>query len=406
MNLKRLILQTARSLGLDIGRYNPGFPTGIVSLPPDGISKGNVLLAYILEPFLSRGSKPISTSHTHHGESVLIADTWLQQGYSVDVIDYRNHEFVPRKRYDFFVSARTHLETIAARLNPDCVTIAHLDTSHYAFNNEATYRRLLETQKRRGVSLPGSTRLIEHNMALESADYGVVLGNEKTVDSYRYAGKPLFALSAPTVTDLPWNDEKDFDACRNHFLWFGSGGLVHKGLDIVLEAFADMPEAHLTVCGPIESESMFCNEYRMELYETKNIRLAGWVDVNGDEFRQIVRQCAAIVYPSCAEGQATSVLNCMRGGLIPILTPEAGISIGDFGVSLERASITSIKDAVRRLAALPPDDLAARARRTWEYTDAHHSRVAYQRHYAAIIKEIAGLSSQRRALTPPPASPV
>jgi glycosyltransferase involved in cell wall biosynthesis len=226
-------------------------------------------------------------------------------------------------------------------------------------------------------------------VALEIADYGVVLGNEKTVDSYRYAGKPLFALSAPTVTDMSWNDEKDFDACRNRFVWFGSGGLVHKGLDLVLEAFAEMPEAHLTVCGPIESESMFRNEYRKELYETQNIRLAGWVDVNGDVFRETVRQSVGIVYPSCAEGQATSVLNCMRAGLIPILTPEAGIPIGDFGFSLEHTSIASIKDAVRHLASLPRDNLASRARRTWEHAITFHSHEAYKSQYREIITSIA-----------------
>lgn len=395
MTLKKLFVQATRALGLEIGRYVPEFPHGVVSLPPDNDPKGNVLLAYILEPFQRRQNKAISTSHTHHWESVLIAETWRARGYVVDVIDYRNHEFIPRKRYDYFVSARTHLESIAARLNPDCVKIAHFDTSHFAFNNRATYNRLLDAQNRRGVSLPGSVRLIEQNLALEIADYGVVLGDDAIVETYRYAGKPLFALSVTSVVDPPWNAEKDFARARNRFLWLGSNGLVHKGLDLVLEAFAGMPDMHLTVCGPVESETAFCDLYRRELYETTNIQLVGWVEISGEIFRRIADQCVAVVYPSCAEGQVSSIVNCMRAGVIPIVTRETGIPVGDFGLALSEASIPEIQRTVRQLAALNAEELARRAQRTWEYAAAHHSHNAYKVAYDKILQAIITDSKKR-----------
>ena len=377
-----------RALGIDVCRYTPRFNPRCVTLSPASVPKGRVLLSYILDPFLVEPGQPVSTRHTHHRESVLIAETWVMHGYSVDVIDYHNHEFVPLQRYDFFISARTHLETIATRLPDDCVKIAHLDTSHFAFNNRATYNRLLDVQRRRGVSLPGSVRIIEQNLALEIADYGVVLGNAAIVETYHYAGKPLFALPVTSVVDRPWNAEKDFVYSRNHFLWLGSNGLVHKGLDLVLEAFAGMPDMHLTVCGPIESETAFCDLYHRELYETTNIQLVGWVQISGEIFQRIADQCVAVVFPSCAEAQASSVINCMRAGLIPIVTRETGIPVGDFGVTLETASVDSIRNAVRRMAAHPADDLAARARRAWDYADANHSHQAYRDAYTKIVQTI------------------
>jgi len=317
-----------------------------------------------------------------------MAQVWLEQGYRVDVIDYRNAAFVPKKNYAFFVSARTHLATLAPRLNRDCVKIAHFDTSHYVTNNAASYQRLLDAQRRRRVSLPDSARLIEHNLALEVADYGVVLGNQNTVDTYRYASKPLFSLCAPTVVDLPWDDAKDFATVRNNFVWFGSAGLVHKGLDLVLEAFADMPEANLTVCGPIQAEAAFCSAYQKELREKKNIHVEGWVDVHGETFRDIVSRCGAIVYPSCAEGQATSVLNCMRTGLVPIVTKEAGFSVQDFGLLLQDLTVESIQRTVKQLMTVSASDFAERARKTWEYTRAQHSHEAYTRRYHEIVQSI------------------
>jgi hypothetical protein len=393
--LRPLLKGVTRALGIELKRHRPKFPPGVVSLRPDGVSRGKVLLAYILEPFQRRQDTPVSTNHTHHGESLLIAETWIKHGYSVDVIDYRNHEFFPRERYDFFVSARTHLETIAARLPDDCVKIAHLDTSHYASNNHASYTRLLDLQRRRGLSLPGSARFVEPNRAIEHAHYGVVLGNEITLGTYRYADRPLFPLVVPAALRFPWDADKNFHECRNSFLWFGSGGLLHKGLDLTLEAFAGMPEMHLTVCGPVEAEREFGSTYYKELHQTANIRTVGWVDIAGADFRQIVRNTAGIVYPSCAEGQAGAVVTCLTAGFIPIISRESGVPVGDFGLLLNGCSVEDIRSAVRYVAALPAEELAARARRAWEYAATYHSHDAYLATYGKIVQKIIADSAKQ-----------
>lgn len=387
-SVKRVLTAFFRALGLDIRRYAPRFDTRCVTLRPAGNPKGWVLLSYILEPFLLKTGQPISSVHNNHLESTLIARTFLDLGYGVDVIHFRNDEFTPAKNYAFFVSARTHLETIAKRLNEDCIKIAHLDTSHFALNNHASYNRLLGIQQRRGISLPGSVRLVEHNRAIECADYGAVLGGRTTLDSYRYAGKHLFALPVPAITDQPWIGDKDFASCRNRFLWLGSTGFVHKGLDLTLEAFVGMPDRHLTVCGPIDSEPGFRQAFHKELYQTANIQTAGWVDISGHEFHRIAQRSAAIVYPSCAEGQATSVINCVRAGLIPVVTREAGIDIADFGVVLKDASIGEIRDAVERLAGLPAPRLREMSHKAWEYAHENHSAEKYTQAYRAMIARI------------------
>ena len=126
-------------------------------------------------------------------------------------------------------------------------------------------------------------------MAIEHADCAAVLGNEFTISTYTYANKPIYRvpISAPFL--YPWPEGKDFEACRRHFLWFGSHGFVHKGLDLVLDAFAEMPDYHLTVCGPIreEIEKDFEKAFYKELYQTSNIRTLGWVDIGRPEFTKL-----------------------------------------------------------------------------------------------------------------------
>ena len=393
--IKNRLMAIVNALGIDIRRYAPDSNPRCVTLSPASEPKGRVLLAYILDPFLVKPGIPVSTSHTHHSESVLIAETWLKHGYSVDVIDYRNYGFIQRERYDFFISARTHLETIAARLNPDCVKIAHLDTSHYASNNHASYNRLLDLQRRRGLSLPGSARFVEPNRAIEHAHYGVALGNEVTLGTYRYANKPLFPLFVPAALHFPWDADKNFHACRNRFLWFGSGGMVHKGLDLTLEAFAGMPEMQLTVCGPVEAEREFASAFHKELHQTANIRTVGWVDIASTDFRQIARHTVGIVYPSCAEGQAGAVVTCLSAGFIPIISRESGIPVGDFGLLLNGYSVEDIRSAVRYISALPAEELSARARRAWEYAATYHSHDAYLTAYGKIVQKIIADSAKQ-----------
>jgi glycosyltransferase involved in cell wall biosynthesis len=317
-----------------------------------------------------------------------MAHAWQRLGYAVDVVDYRNSEFIPRTRYDFFISARTHLETIAARLNRDCIKIAHLDTSHFAFNNRATYQRLLATQERRGAFLPESMRLVEINKAIDCADFGIVLGNDVTAGTYRYAGKPLFTISVPVARDLPRVDAKDFSACRRSFLWIGSGGLVHKGLDLALEAFAGMPDMHLTICGPVGAEKGFESAYRAELYGAPNIHTVGWVDVAGAEFARIVNECVAVIYPSCAEGQAGSVVTCLRAGLLPVVSPETGVDTDNFGWLIDGASVENVRCAVRAVASTAPAELAARTYSVLDYAAIHNTPQAYAHRYGEILAQI------------------
>ena len=137
-----------RHAGFEIHRAKPTLHSELVSLKADDGTKGSVLLAYIVEPFLLKDGEHPSQSHTHHTESLLIAQAFLNCGYNVDIIDYRNSDFSPRKDYKFFVSARTNFVKLAQRLNRNCIKIAHLDTAHFLFNNTMAYRRLLELHRR------------------------------------------------------------------------------------------------------------------------------------------------------------------------------------------------------------------------------------------------------------------
>ena len=361
--------------------------TAFRALEPESPARGRVLLAHVAESFTKPG-QPLPATHNNYHEARAIADTFLERGYAVDVISYRNRMFVPKRRYDIFFSKRVNFDAIAARLNPDCLKIAHLDVAHWLYNNTATFRRCLEAQGRRGVTL-ASYRVMEDTWAIEHADYATLLGNDFNYATYAFAGKPMFQLPNVASALYPAPEAKDFEACRRRFLWIGSTGLVHKGLDLVLEAFAGMPDHHLTVCGPVAEDAVFARAYRRELYQTPNIETLGWVDIASPAFAELTRRTLGLAYPSCSEACSGAVVNSLHAGLIPVVSRQCGIDIDpDFGVMLPENGVADIQRAVRALTARPTAEVAAMARRAWEVARATYSAERYREVLGAALEAI------------------
>ena len=294
------------------------------TLRPDGAPRGRVLLSYIPDAFTSADAEQLVHRHTHYWESVHIAKTYLAHGFAVDVVQYDDAKFMPKKAYDILVSARTDLERLAKLLPENCLKIAHLDTAHFLTNNANALARLVDTRERRGVTLR-NLRTIEENWAIEAADMGCVLGNEFTAESYKYAGKPIHRIPISCTDTYPWPEDRNFDDARTRFMWFGSAGFVHKGLDLVLEAFKDLPDLSLTVCGPMESEIRFVNEFHDDLYNTPNIETPGWTDVTGPDYTD----GSGTVIQTHSGGTITIDVQCVKidgeevnwGGLVSASSP-------------------------------------------------------------------------------------
>ncbi len=361
----------------------------VLSLEPEGPPKGNVLLSYVNEAFFLAPGEPVPHSHTNYWEALQIARTFLDLGYYVDVISRYNTTFIPKKDYSFFTGLRVNMERISPLLNRDCVKILHIDAAHWLFHNSAELSRFFALQQRRGITLT-RLRLSQPNLAIEHADCATMLGNDFTASTYRYANKPTYPIPISTPFLYPPPDGKDFSGCRRRFLWFGNDGFVHKGLDLVLEAFTELRGYDLTVCGPIQQEKDFEHAYYKELYQTPNIHTVGWVDIASSEFLEIVNNSIGLIYPSCSEGQCGAVVTCLHAGLIPIISYQSGVDVHDFGVILKTCSIEELKDSIKNTSNLPIDTLRSMARSAWDFARANHTRERFAQEYRKAIANILG----------------
>jgi glycosyltransferase involved in cell wall biosynthesis len=240
---------------------------------------------------------------------------------------------------------------LAALVGPGCLKIVYVTVSHWLYNNSAVLARCREVLERRKVAL-SSYKQIEENYAIESADFAIFLAsNDFSLSSYQYAGKPFARVPLCTQRTYNWPEGKDLDALRRRFIWLGSQGFVHKGLDLVLEAFAAMPDYHLTVCGPIHEEPDFDRAFAKELYRTANIKTVGFMDVSSQEFVDLAAEHVGLVYPSCAEGTS--------GG---------------------------VRAAVEQTAAMTEEELQVMARRAWQSARDNHTRERFSEEFRKAVE--------------------
>lgn len=348
--------------------------------------KGLVVLSYLREPFLGLPESD-ARGHTNWQECRAIAATWQSYGYSVDIVDWHDSRYRPPSNTVAVIDIHQNLEQWNAGLPRDCKKVLHATGAHWLTQNAAEYLRLEAIRDRRGVSLI-PRRQSPPNRAGECAHAITVLGNKFTQDTWAFTGTPIHRIPISCAVPFSWPREKDWKSCRRRFLWAGSYGMAHKGLDLVLEAFAKMPEFHLTVCGRPEKEADFFNAYRKELLHTENIHCAGWIEAGSENFVEVCRTHCAMVYPSCSEGGGGALIHAMAGGLVPLATYEASVDLADFGEWIEKPTVEGVQKAVRLLAAESESLMEDRARRAWLHTQKNHSIEAFKNTYASFVETL------------------
>jgi glycosyltransferase involved in cell wall biosynthesis len=370
----------------------------VVRLAPNGPALGRVALFYVIDPWLYPEQRE-RHYHTNRWECATMVETFLEAGMAVDVVDYEARSYRPPPDCTIAIDTEHSFGLFHAQLPAGCRKIYHAPTSHWLHWNQAELRRLDAIRNRRGVALR-PRRQLPPNPGIELADLGTYVGNRFTAETYAFAGKPMHRIPISTVTREDAFPIRDIDRIRRRFLWFGSVGLAHKGLDLALEAFARMPDLELTVAGAVSLDQDFVAAYDRELRQTPNIRNLDWIDVTAPSFHQLMREHIGVVYPSCAEGGAGSVICCMHSGVLPVVTYEASIDTGDFGLLTGGDSVDDVVAGVRTLSTLPTVALEARSRACWEHVRRVHTRENFRATFRRFAREQLEL-----AIDPEGASP-
>src|SRR5262245_15507055 len=350
------------------------------------------LLIYLLPAFYKDPQELEMKGFVTSVQSLEIARALNRLGYIVDAIDYTDDKFVPTVNYDVCFGMHYNF----GRLLPlfaekKTTTIYYATGAYWEVENAAEEARCKNLKLRRGIETQLPLRL-KPNDWVQASDAVIAQGNDYVLDPYRVHNRRVFGIDhAASFTLPPDFDHKDFGVSgRRNFLWFGSVGLLHKGLDVVLEAFSEMKDLHLWVCGPLQSaaEKPFVRAYRKELFHTPNIHPIGHVGIRSEAFKKLTDKCVATVHASCADSMPGGVLDCMARGLIPMLSVESGMDTAGFGVSLEESSVAEIRSAVTDLVNTPSDICRRMAEEAYKTASMRYTLGAFSDNIERILKEI------------------
>ena len=95
----------------------------------------------------------------------------------------------------------------------------------------------------------------------------------------------------------------------------------------------------------------------------------------------------------------------MHAGLIPVVSYESGVDVDDSqGVLLRESSVEEIKAAVKSISLRDPQELAAMAKRNWEFARARHTRETFAATYSSIVSDILNDAQEKKFVGDSPGS--
>jgi glycosyltransferase involved in cell wall biosynthesis len=356
-----------------------------------------ILLSYILFPFL----KIENHGHTNFDECLIVANYFNNQGFQVDVADWNDNETdINYSQYDVIFGLGHPIENSFYSEGTEKIFRIFYGTGiQFNLLSINSARRVKDFYDRNHVYLPDSGRILKSSWVLQYvlSDAIIALGNNYVENTYKTLCPeqrvyPLNTFFYKTSFKIEF-EKKDFANSKRHFLWFGSSGLIHKGLDIVLEFFITNPDFTIHICGAPNEEKFFNYfENKYAGYQHNNIINHGFVNINSSEFEQILYSCGSVIFPSSSEGGAPSLLTVLgNGGLFPIVSSTCGVDILEDGIVLEAINYASLHKAIFEYQLIPIEELKLKSERIRDFYQKNYSQENYKCNMTYLLDEICSL---------------
>jgi glycosyltransferase involved in cell wall biosynthesis len=351
------------------------------------------LVSYVVYPLLPLPEKRDRITFSNLGIAQYIPRALNELGYEVDIVSWDDMEWLPKQHYDLYIGhGGINFEHISRALPDETIQVYFSTGIYWREFNVREARRIYELALRKGYLLPPDRGISNsEEYANRTADGIICLGNQNAVQSYSQF--PLVIGINNAVYPLDWQglSNKDFEYGRQHFLFFSGGGSLHKGLDLLLEAFVGT-NLHLHICQIIDPA--FAKIFKDELTQYSNIHVYGHIPMRSTEFEKLALLCNWTILATVCEGQPGATLECMAYGLIPILTVGTNIDLGNFGVFLPETSVSDIQKTILAAAEMGANECGQRARLAAVAVRENYSPEKFNINFKTAVQRIAAEKSK------------
>lgn len=360
--------------------------------------KERVLLSYIKQPFI----EGIKYHHTNYLECYTAAEIFNELGFAVDVVDlFDNNSQIRYDEYKIIYGLGIPLENAFYDINSESVLkILYATGCNPFYSYKTSMEQVQNFYLSKGKLMPRSSRVTENfwTCSYFLSDKIIALGNKFVADTFINVN-PL--INCESVNAFYFDvydiniDAKNFDISKKHFLWFGSSGLLHKGLDLLIDIFLERKDITLHICGASKDEIKFWDYYQSKIVNCKNIIDYGFVDIKSDKFKNLMNECAFCVYPTASEGGSPALLNVMaNGGLIPIASKACGIDIEDFGFEFNELNRVEIEKYIDKVISLSSNELLQKSKYVKQFVKENFTFLNYKKNLKSSI--VKAISSKNR----------
>lgn len=246
------------------------------------------------------------------------------KGYSVDIADLRAEDFRVQKHYELYLGHGGRVGKILQQLPPETFIMQYASGAYWKEFNRMSQQRYDDFGRRRG--LPQQRQFVRSLAGTESGEEELARSaraafnsGPRTVATFgEFASKvELLYLGCYLENDLVVRD-RDFAIGRRNFIYMsGTSGNIQKGMDLLIEAFARMPDLHLYICCKVEEE--VSRAYRREL-SLPNIHYIYHQTLGPlrGRLRGLLRRINFTISAPIDTGPGTAFLGSMGLGLIPV----------------------------------------------------------------------------------------
>jgi len=160
-----------------------------------------------------------------------------------------------------------------------------------------------------------------------------------------------------------------------------------KGLDLALEVFARRTDIELFVCGLDTVEKVFAGIYA-EAFMKPNIHNLGFVKMEHEDFRKLMSDVSAFIFPTIWEGGGGAALNLVgNAGLVPIVSRNLGLEFNNQEYLVEDFTADALERAVDDYLRLNESSLQAKSEALKKYISERHTYPNYRASLKKILEE-------------------
>lgn len=341
-----------------------------------------VLISYI--NYFSTANLNSKISHTNLLESIQIINVFKEFDYIIDVAYCNSEEsleFLKVEKYDIIFGFGKVFREIS-KLNPLAQKIIYVTENHPELSLRNELERNIYFYERTGKNIPLRRSGVYYNETdFENVDYAIIMGEKTPFEKYSFKKYNIFPTGFLNKNYIFKN--RDTDNSKKNFLWLGSNGAIHKGLDLLIEVFKNYPEINLHICGFNQEEKY------LKIPKLENIINYGRIDIQSQEFLKLVDRCSYIILPSCSEGFSTSIGTGMLHSMIPLVCKDTGFNrLDDKVILFGDYKIEYLKEKIINLSLKKDEELQELHEKVYLYARNNFTIEDFTEKFRNIIKGI------------------